>query len=581
MGRFFSNRNQNCVQRTWIFLIFLFTTLLSFSQNGYTEQWFLDRSYDNTILFHKDSLLPDTSVNAWHNALLSFAKKNYSKANYYWLKDNRTNDTLKTALQGQILYKIGVLDEAKTIFQSMTTTDDPSLKQFLTKSLGDILYKQKQYDSAQFYYQQSFDVQVKQSRYLKSEIYENLAYISMIDKNLRKANTVYHKVLNIYKNNEDSMAMARTYSNLGNLFFEQYEDLKAKQYFDSAYVIAKPLKDLKLQGLITYNLYLTNEILKNKDIALKYYKENSIIEDSIQRQNFVWEISKQKEAFAVAQKQSEIDLKTAERNTFIVVSIGVFLILILGVFAYRRLKKQHQEIRQLNNKLDKLNTAKDQLFTIIAHDLRSPVALLKQVFQLQKFQQNESQITSINQDIPKILDSLSMLLDNLLNWAMSQSNLLQVQKDWFPLQPILKQILEQYQGLIEEKNIQFSINISRSVLIHGDIELLKVALRNSLDNAIKFTPIGGSIQFKETKEGSNYTLSLIDSGIGIPNELLEQLFEMNSSKIQKDTSGRKSSGLGLLLTQSMIQLNDGQLSIKQNPTGGTIINITLPFKTVA
>ena len=580
MGRIFSKRNQNCLQRASVFFIFLFATLLSFSQNGYTEQWFLDHYDGQAISFQKDSTLHDNSVNAWHNALLSFTKKDYSKANYYWLKDSQTNHKLKAALQGQILYKIGVLDEAKTIFQSISTLDDLNLKQFLAKSLGDICYKEKRYDSAQFYYQQSFDVPIYQSRYLKSEIYENLAYIRLINKEFKKADSTYHKVLKIYKNHHDSIATARTYSNLGNLYYEQYEDLKAKEYFDSAYTFVKPLHDLKLKSHITYNLYLVNEVLKNKDAAINYFKENTTIEDSIQKQNFVWEVAKQKEIFAVAQKQSEVDLKTAERNTFIAISIAILVILILGVFAYKRLNKQHKEIQKLNTKLDKLNTAKDQLFTIIAHDLRSPVALLKQAFQLQKFQQKEPQ-TAIDQDIPKILDSLSMLLDNLLNWALSQSSLLQVQKDWFPLQPILKQIEQQYLGLIQEKNIQFSMNISRSVLIHGDMELLKVALRNSLDNAIKFTPSGGSIQFKETKEGSNYTLSIIDSGIGIPDVLLAQLFEISSKKIQKDTTGRKSSGLGLLLTQSMIQLNNGKLGIKQNPTGGTIVDITLPFKSVA
>jgi signal transduction histidine kinase len=169
----------------------------------------------------------------------------------------------------------------------------------------------------------------------------------------------------------------------------------------------------------------------------------------------------------------------------------------------------------------------------------------------------------------------------LLNWALSQSSLLQVHKDWFPLHPVLQQIQEQYAPLIREKEIQFSLHISRSVLIYGDLELLKVALRNCLDNAIKFTPKGGSIAFSETIYEDNYKLSLTDTGIGIPEEILTQLFEMNAKKIQKDTTGRKSSGLGLVLTQSVIQLNDGQISIQQNPTSGTIIHITLPYKQVS
>lgn len=581
MGRSISKRNLNYAKKRAILFFFLLISKIFFAQTSYTNQWFSKHdTHHKGNTQYSDSILTDTPENAWHNACVSLAQQNYTKADYYRLNDNKTNDTLKETLQGHILVRLGVLEEAKSHFVNLLTTQDLDLKQFLYKSLGDLFYKDKLYDSAQAYYQKAFEIPIQQSQYFTIEIHENLAYIKLSKENYKESRVSYEKILNLYQKSGDSLSVARTYSNIGNLYYEQYQDLKAIAYFDSAYTIAKPLNDLKLKSFITYNLSVTNEIIKNKDIALKYYKEYIEIEGSLQKQNHLWEVAKQKEAFAVAQKQSEVDLKTAERNTFITISIAILLTLVLGVFAYKRLNKQHKEIQKLNTKLDKLNTAKDQLFTIIAHDLRSPVALLKQAFQLRKFQQKESSI-AIDQDIPKILDSLSMLLDNLLNWALSQSSLLQVHKDWFPLQPILKQIQEQYDALIQEKNIDFSLNISRQILVKGDMELLKVALRNCLDNAIKFTPEGGSIEFSETISEENYTLSLIDSGIGIPEKILTQLFEMNSRKIRKDTSGRKSSGLGLLLTQSMIQLNEGQIHIKQNPKGGTIIDITLPYKHVA
>jgi signal transduction histidine kinase len=581
MGQTISDFNYDSLKRKGIFLVFLLLSTFSYSQNSYTNQWFSKHcNHCKEYNQDKDSILQDLSKNAWHNAHVSLAQKNFTKADYFLQIDEQTNDTLKEVLQGHLLMRLEILEEAKSHFENIFTTSDLDLKQFLSKSIGDLHYKSKEYDLARAYYQKAFEIQIPQSRYFTTEIHENLAYINVTKENYTEAQSSYEKILNIYKEYKDSLAIARVYSNLGNLYYEQYKDLVAKQYFDSAYVAVKPLSDLKLKSLITYNLYLTNEVLKNTNEAVKYLKENTDIEDSIQKQNHVWEVAKQQEAFAVAQKQSEVDLKTAERNAFLILLVAVVMILILGFLAYRRLSQQHKEIRLLNTKLDKLNTAKDQLFTIIAHDLRSPVALLKQAFQIKKFQQKDN-ATDLDQDIPKILDSLSMLLDNLLNWALSQSSLLHVHKDWFPLQPVLHQIQHQYEALIQEKNIQFSLSVSRSVLVNGDMELLKVALRNCLDNAIKFTPEGGSIQFSETINQENYTLSLIDSGIGIPEETLAKLFEMNARKIQKDTTGRKSSGLGLMLTQSMIQLNDGQIHIRQNPTGGTIIDITLPYKHVA
>lgn len=562
------------------FLLFFTIGNIVFAQSSYVDEWFSKNCTHCKLNNKHNSLLPDIPKNTWHNAHVSFAKGDYTKTDYYLLKDQHTSDTLKQLLQGHLLLQLGITEKAKNHFVNIFTTQNLNIQQFVYKSLGDLYYKNRIYDSIHTYYKKAFEVPIPQSRYLKSEIYENLAFIAVSNKKFKDAEISYQKILNIYKKPFDSIPVARTYSNLGNLYYEQYQDQKAKQYFDSAYVTSKTLKDLELRRSITYNLYLVNEVLKRSPEAVKYLKEYKTINDSLQKQNHVWEVAKQKEAFAIAQKQSEVDLKTAQRNVFIVILIAVLLLLIFGFIVYKKLVKQHRKIKELNFKLDKINAAKDQLFTIIAHDLRSPVAFLKQSFQLKKRNKNEKDITD-NLDISKALDSLSLLLDNLLSWALNQSSLLHVNKDWFPLQPVIAQIQRQYNSLITEKNIDFSIQISSSILIYGDMELLKIAIRNCLDNAIKFTPEGGHIRIDEKIDGKIYTVSLLDSGIGIPSGQLKTIFDMSSQKVQKDTSGHKSSGLGLMLTKSMVQLNDGSIKIKQNPNGGTIINISMPFKKIA
>ena len=134
---------------------------------------------------------------------------------------------------------------------------------------------------------------------------------------------------------------------------------------------------------------------------------------------------------------------------------------------------------------------------------------------------------------------------------------------------------------IEEKNIQFTIDIQQSVLVYGDMEIFKIVIRNCLDNAIKFTPEGGNILISVTVENDEFTVFIKDSGIGISEKVLKSIFEIQTNKAQKDTSGRKSSGLGLMLTKSMIQLNGGRIKIQSNPKGGTIVNISLPYKNAA
>jgi len=561
---------------------FLFITLLItnivIGQNSYTDIWFANYCTHCNQNKGQQKIIP--TANAWHNAHISFANDDFKEAKRYVLNDTKSNDTLRQLFQKHILLALGVESDVKSYFLNTRTTKNKSYKQFVYKSLGKLYFEDQKYDSAEFYYDKAIGVSVPQTHYFKTEIYENKAFIYLHEENFKASDSLTQIVLDLYKKNNDSLQIVRTYSNFGNLYFEQYNDKIAKKYFDSAYVASKFIKDLELKGHVTYNMYLISEVLKEHKTAVGYLKEYSELNDSLQKQNTIWEVAKEKEAFNIAKKQAELDVKTAERNTFIAVSGGILIILLFGAFFYRKLILQHKQIIQLNLELNKTNAVKNQLFTIIAHDLRSPVARLKQLFQLRTLKNGTKTISS-DKNVSQIIDSLSLLLDNLLNWSLSQSDLLSVQKEWFPLWQIISQIEFQYRSLIEEKNIQFSANIPKSVLVYGDMEIFKIVIRNCLDNAIKFTPKGGNIVISGTIENDSFIVFIIDSGIGIPEKVLKSIFEIKTNKAQKDTTGRKSSGLGLMLTKSMIQLNGGSIKIKQNPKGGTIVNISLPYKNVA
>lgn len=561
-------------------VIFLFTVISVFGQNSHTEIWFIDHcQYCTQNPQNRFKIMSDDN-NAWHNAHVSLSTNNFKTSKRYILEDIKTDDTLKQLFQNHLLSKLGVENEAKNYFLSIQSTKNKDIKQFVYKSLGSLYLGKKQYDSANFYFEKALAIPLKQSYHFKNEIAENQAYIFLLKEKYKEANQLYKRILETSRSRRDTFQVARIYSNLGNLYFEQYKDQIALKYFDSAYKSSKHIKDLELKSTITYNMYLISEVLKEHKNAISYLKEHSVINDSLQKQNVLWQVAQEKEDHNIAQKQAELDLKTAQRNTFIAISIGILFVLIIVFVFYRKLKQQNARIKNLNRELNETNTVKNQLITIIAHDLRSPVARLKQLFQLRKVKENTKGISE-DKNVYKIIDSLSLLLDNLLNWSLSQSDLLSVQKDWFPLWQIIHQIELQYKSLIEEKNIQFSTDIQKSVLVYGDMEIFKIVIRNCLDNAIKFTPKGGTIIISGEIEDDSFTVYITDSGIGIPEEVLRTIFEMQSNKAQEDTSGRKSSGLGLMLTKSMIQLNGGTIKIKQNPKGGTIVNISLPYKNVA
>ncbi len=551
-----------------------------FTQNTYSETWFV-----NCCEYCKENPNDQGKIQtgneyAWHNAHVSLLKRNYKRAKKYILEDRETNDSLKQLFENHLLYTLGVEEEAKRYLLSLRNTSNLNIKQFVFKNLGTCYLRKQEYDSANFYFEEALKVPLQHSYQFKTEIAENQAYILVFKKQYAQANEIYQEIVKTSKKKLDTHQIVKTYSNIGNSYFEQYKDELAKTYFDSAYVFSKPLKDLELKSTIAYNLYLLAEVSKTHESAIQYFKEYTMLNDSLQKQNMLWQVAQEKEAFNIAQKQAELDLKTAQRNLFMVISVGILLVLLIGFIFYRKLIKQNKKIKKLNHELNETNTVKNQLFTIIAHDLRSPVARLKQLFQLRTIKQDADGVLS-DKKVSKIVDSLSLLLDNLLSWSLSQSDLLMVQKEWFPLWQIIHQIELQYQSLIDEKSIQFSVDIQKTILVYGDMEIFKIVIRNCLDNAIKFTPKNGKIVISGTVNNESFAVYITDSGIGIPEKVLKTIFDIKNNKSQEDTTGRKSSGLGLMLTKSMIQLNGGSIQIKSNPKGGTIVNISLPYKNVA
>ncbi|CAM1356157.1 tetratricopeptide repeat-containing sensor histidine kinase [Tenacibaculum halocynthiae] len=563
------------IKRYTVFFVFLHYGC--FSQTGYIDDWF-SNNCDYCVSLNAKQKKLDKDKITWHKAHIAFENKDYKKANYYLLSDKHSFIEKKHILQGHIFLRLGVYDKVKKYFNDSILKKNEKYNLLILKSLADF-YEKKNKDSAIVYYKKILKYNTIPYK-LENEVHESLAYINLSKRQFGKAEISYKILLKKCKKNNDSLFLARIFSSLGNLYFEQYQDKKAKKYFDTAYTVVKPLKNLRIKSNISHNLYIVSEALKEHKQAIKYLKEYNVFQDSIQKENTIWQVAQQKEVFNIEKKQVEIDKRTAQRNVFIVLAIATLLLLVVIYFFYKKLQQKHQQIGVLNEELKEVNALKNQIFSIVAHDLRSPVALLKQKFQVYEPKENKETIT-INKDVVSVIDSLSFLLDNLLNWSLSQSNLLFVQKDWFPLLPVVKQIEHQYQSLLQEKKIEFTSKDLNSVLIFGDMELFKIVLRNCLDNAIKFTPIGGTIMISGVVESEFFKLRIQDSGVGIPETVLKTLFELDAQKAQKDTEGRKSSGLGLHLVKSMIELNDGMISIENNPQGGTIVNISILHKIIA
>ncbi len=245
-------------------------------------------------------------------------------------------------------------------------------------------------------------------------------------------------------------------------------------------------------------------------------------------------------------------------------------------------KKKTEEllvnISEQKKELEKLNLTKDRMFGIIGHDLRKPVIAFRGIAKKINYllrKEDFATLKSLGEGIERDALGLNALTDNLLNWALTQKNALPYNIEKIELLPNVEEIILTLNRLAEDKNLELNHDINDGVEILADRNSLLTILRNLVDNAIKFTPSGGKIfiSAKHTEFGVDVEVS--DTGVGIPAEKLDNIFELQKNKTTKGTIGEKGTGLGLHLVHEMVELNKGEIKVLSEIGKGTRFIVSL------
>lgn len=242
------------------------------------------------------------------------------------------------------------------------------------------------------------------------------------------------------------------------------------------------------------------------------------------------------------------------------------------------LKKTRDQLEKTSAHLAELNSLKDKMFSVIGHDLRSPLSSVKMTLEFLSainISDNEEVSESLKL-MSKTTDEVFSLLENLLGWARSQSGNLQIKKEPIRVHDLVNSIYLLNKGSIELKKIDFSTEISENHFVSADLMTIKIVLRNLVSNAIKFTPEKGSIRIKSEQLTEGIRLSVSDSGVGISGEDLPKLFNPNSHHTTYGTNREPGSGLGLILCKDFVEKNGGTISIESELGKGTVFYIHIP-----
>jgi signal transduction histidine kinase len=498
--------------------------------------------------------------------------------------------------------------------------------------LGEFNLKLRQYKKAIAYYEKAADI-FKKKNIIKNYTMaiSNMASAHQKMGNNEKAIQLAHEALATAQMNNDTLLLGDNFRTLAGVFYnkEQYDSAKTnldKAYFyynlgnddeaklnilqsigniylkkedpiDAQNCFQKVLNKAEKAG---YSYLVTSTYQKLSQVdsmtgnyvrALSYFKRYVQLNDSTESVEKTIEISKINDHRDLEIKQRNIEELTNERDkqainirfkNSIVLFFSVLLPLIgflamVLLYNYNQKKEINTQLSEQKEELQTLNTVKDRLFSIISHDLRSPLANLEAILKLMESGDlSHEEVMMLSSQLTHNVQETSYMLDNLLQWSKSQMRGILPKKELVNIPELCREVVSFFNAQADKKAIDIRISKTDSLMTLVDKEMIKLVLRNLVANAIKFTPSGGTIGIEVKNDKGQIIVSVTDSGIGMADSILEKLFTLEGISTQ-GTQNEKGTGLGLLLCKDFIELNNGKIWAESTVGKGSIFYFSLPI----
>lgn len=258
------------------------------------------------------------------------------------------------------------------------------------------------------------------------------------------------------------------------------------------------------------------------------------------------------------------------------VVIAGFAFLVTG-YIRKAYNRQRREVMDKSAALEEANAAKNKLLSVLGHDLKEPLAGLQVYLQiLSESDLDEDERKEIKSQLLAMTRSASVMLSNVLSWSKGQMQNLTPDLQLLNIKKTLGPVIELATNISREKQINFEFDIPDDAGVTADSHMLELIVRNLLMNAIKFTPANGTIWLSARQAGSNCTLRVKDTGMGMPLDTQERIFSLDV-KPNAGTRQEKGAGLGLVLCHEFTLAQGGTLTFNSMPGHGTSFYLTLPM----
>lgn len=454
-------------------------------------------------------------------------------------------------------------------------------------SIGFLFENINQYDSALKYYNIGLKVAERNKSevwyglmsgnmgliYLKLKNYQKAESLLLIDLKTSKKIKNYESALNVmfelidiknhqkkYDDAKNILDSAKYYYSLMDTIYSFYPTVFINRYNFSK---AEIFMGIGQYDSAKYYYRIANDFLYSRNRSYRK-KEKTLLN---KRYNF--------EENAIVLNELEI-----KNNQTIVIAIISILFSISKVIILIILSRLNRKIKQKTFELEDLNSQKDKLFSIISHDLKSPLNTLQSLLDLYNIEAvNDVDFLKYKTEINGSINEISNNLNNILLWASkSMKSGVKVENSIFDLTDLINDIITQSSVQIKNKNLKLLFDNQFSKIINADRNMLFVVISNLINNAIKFTPNNKSIIIKTYQLlPSDIQIEIEDQGIGIAKNKLDSIFTFNASKSTMGTSGEKGTGLGLIICNDFIKLMGGTIVVESEINIGSKFTITLPI----
>lgn len=465
--------------------------------------------------------------------------------------------------------------------------------------IGDIFRRRANYDSAL----KALRLSIKVARKLKlnpidleTETLIKIAKTYLEINDNAKALAYYDTANALYQKTENEFGIAQVDLGRAIVFMKESKFGQAQTLLENSASTAKLNHSWSLEIDCYENLAKLYEQQGDYKKSLSYYKQYKELEDSLFSQGMQAKLLQDQVRFETASKEDQI--KTLTRleelskdelkkqgmvRNILVVAVALSVILLFSVYrsGQRRIQlnkiliKHQEDVKKRSQELEQLNEVKDKFFSIISHDLRSPMNALSAILDLMDQDKiKPEEFSKLNKELRRQFSHTKTLINNLLDWALLQMDKLKIQPEKFNLRNIVDENFKMLSSLhLKETNL--INNIPQGTTAFGDLNMVNLVVRNLVLNGIKFTDNGGIIEVDCKEEAQELVVSVKDNGIGITADVQKMLFEKTAGYTTRGTANEKGTGLGLILCKEFVEKNGGRIWLESEMGKGSTFYFTI------